>query len=334
MEDTFKSALSRIKADDELKKRTAEFVLSSDSNIVSINSKAALRKKRIFIKRFVAAACIAAVLCALPVGAYAYYKTPTSYVSVDINPSVELGINAFGKVVSVKALNPEGEEVLAGLSLVNSNVENAVRLVVKSAAVSGFIKDDGSSFITVTAETNNAKKAEKLKAEAQAGAEDAIESEDDTATIQADNIALERRDEAFKLGITPGKLNLMQKVQELDPKLQELDMEALAAVFENSTVSEIQQQFIELKKAQNGSGKKTEEQTTTGETDSQATVSPAGNNQKPGQSNGNNGNGSNKHDNQTSTSGIDADSNPSNTLTPTQNGNANHNKNGKDGDDG
>lgn len=244
METTFKKVLSQIKADDELKKRTAEYVLNADSNIVSINSAAAIKKKPFLAKRLVAAACIAAVLCALPIGAYAYYKTPTSYISVDINPSVELGINAFGKVVTVKAYNTDGETIISGLQLVNSNVESAVRLIVKSASQNGFIKDDGSSFISVTAETNNEKKAEALIQDAQTGAEEAITAEDDQATILSDNTALNRRDEALALGITPGKLNLIQKLQELDPTIQTDD-------YKGASVSDIQKKYTELKKEQN-----------------------------------------------------------------------------------
>lgn len=332
MEEILKKALSRIRADDELKKKTAEFVLSADSTVVSLN--AASRKKTVFGKKLVAAACIAAVLCALPIGAYAYYKTPTSYVSVDINPSVELGINAFGKVVSVKAYNTDGETVLVGLSLINTNVESAVRLIVKSASQNGFIKDDGSSFISVTAETNNDKKAEKLKDEAEAGAEDAIKSEDDAATIQTDTIALDRRAEAIALGITPGKLNLIQKLQELDPSIETED-------YRYTSVNEIQKKFTELKKEQNSISDHDEATAATpsgpntSPSDSQPSVSPTGGETNPSHSNdnNNNGSGSSKHDDESATNGIDADSDPANTHAPNQNGNASHNKDDKDGKD-
>lgn len=301
METTFKKALDQIKADENLKKKTAEYILNMDSNVISMPSAAESKKKPLFVKRLVAAACIAAVLCALPIGAYAYYKTPTSYISVDINPSVELGINAFGKVVSVKAFNTDGETVIAGLPLVNSNVESAVRLLVKSAAQSGFIKDDGSSFISVTVETNNDKKAEIFKQEAQTGAQDAIQSEDETATIAMDTIVLERRDEALALGITPGKLNLIQKLQELDPTIKTDD-------YKNATVSDIQKKFSELKKEHNVKDDKddkddTVETASPGPTASpsaspDASAAPSGSpdsSTKPGNGN-HNGNGNKKDD--------------------------------------
>lgn len=295
METTFKKALSQIKADDKLKIKTAQYILNLDSNVISIQSASATKKKTPFAKKLIAAACIAAVFCALPVGAYAYYKTPTSYISVDINPSVELGINSFGKVVSVTAYNTDGETVVAGLSLINSDVESAVKLIVISASQNGFIKDDGSSFISVTAETNNENRAEKLKQNAQAGAEDAIESEDDTATIEADNIALDRRDEAIALGITPGKLNLIQKLQALDPDI-------LTDEFKNASVSDIQKKFTELKKEHSDQNAKddAEEMTSPSPSASPSPTPPSAtpsDNKPNNHSNGNNnGNGVNKHD--------------------------------------
>lgn len=249
MENTLKKALDQIKADDILKQKTAEYVFKTETNMKSFHRVATRRKYPAYVRRLAVAACAAVVLCALPIGGYAYYQTPTSYVSVDINPSIELGINSFGKVITVTAFNTDGETVLAGLSILNANVENAVKQIVKSASQNGFIKDDGSTFISVTAETNNEQKAEKLKQDAQTGAEEAVKSENDTATIESSNIALDNRDDAIALGITPGKLNLIQKLQELDPEVKTED-------FKDASVSEIQNRYNELK---NGHHDKTED---------------------------------------------------------------------------
>ena len=42
-------------------------------------------------------------------GVYAYQK-PVSFVSLDINPSMELGVNVFDVVVSAKAYNNDGKK--------------------------------------------------------------------------------------------------------------------------------------------------------------------------------------------------------------------------------
>jgi hypothetical protein len=122
-------------------------------------------------------------------------------------------------------------------------VGNAVTLIVDAAAENGFIQEDGSSVISLTAETNNDQVADKLEQEAQAGAEEAIETKDDEATVVTDQIALDRRADAISLGITPGKLNLIEKLQALDPAIKTED-------YKDASVKEIQKKFIELQKVQ------------------------------------------------------------------------------------
>lgn len=62
-----------------------------------------------------AAACL--VLIALASGGGYVFFTPTAYISIDINPSLELGINRFDRIVSVEGYNAEAEELLAELDI-------------------------------------------------------------------------------------------------------------------------------------------------------------------------------------------------------------------------
>ncbi|NLT13283.1 MAG: hypothetical protein GXY05_02965, partial [Clostridiales bacterium] len=240
MEDIIKKVFDQVKAEEDLKQKTIEFIRRSESDNAAICETPASGKKPIHMKRLIMAACAAVLVLALPIGGYSYYQTPTSFISIDINPSIELGVNAFGKVVTVLPYNTDGEKVIAGLSLENTNVESAVRQIVKAASKSGFIKNDGSTFISVTVETNNEDKAEELEKLALVGAEEAVKSEDTAVTIESDHISLDRRDEAAALGITPGKLNLIQKLQSLDPAIRTED-------YKNATIAEIQKKISELK---------------------------------------------------------------------------------------
>ncbi|UOO36848.1 hypothetical protein IZU99_06050 [Oscillospiraceae bacterium CM] len=258
-------ALSGVSADALLKSDTAAFI-KSQSAVVPLTPVAGTGNKRI-LKRIFAVACAAVLFCALPAGAYAYYKTPTSYVSVDINPSVELGINAFGVVVSVTPYNDDGKTIIEGLSLVNLDVGEAVKQLVVSASDHGFIMDDGSTLIAVTAESNNDKTAEQLQEEAKEGAEDAVSGENNTAAVQAEAIGLARRDRALALGITPGKLNLIEKLQALDPTIKVED-------YKDASVTEIQKKYTELKREQHQNGQDADESESS-DTDETPDESPA-----------------------------------------------------------
>lgn len=233
MDKLFKAAMDAIKADEALKKRTEVYVM----NALSKGSKA--KRTNPLTKRVVAVACAAILLCGASVVAYAYYKTPTSYISLDINPSVELGVNAFDKVISAEAYNNDGKIILEDQNVINSDVKTAVNTLVVSAANNGFIEKDGSSVISITAETDDQSTAKLLESEAEKGVNNAITETGTTAIVRKDNVALARRDEARRLGITPGKLNLIQKLQALDPAIT-VDQ------YKNAKVKDIMNKFTEL----------------------------------------------------------------------------------------
>lgn len=238
METIFKSALNHIHAEEPLKQKVSSYLVKTLSS-ASVTTQ--VRAKNPLMKRVIAVACSAVFVCAASFGAYAYYKTPISYLSLDINPSVELGVNAFGRVVSAVAYNNDGKTILDGQNVMDSGVKDAVSTLVKSAAQKGFIAKDGSTVIAVTSETDNSSTAENLEDAAAQGADSAVKSEGETAAVQKENVALDRRDEARKLGITPGKLNLIQKLQALDPTIT-------VDEYKEAKVTDIMKKFVELKK--------------------------------------------------------------------------------------
>lgn len=194
-------------------------------------------------------------------GVYAYQK-PSSFISLDINPSIELGVNIFDVVVSAEAYNDDGEKVLENLDVKGDSVEEAVNEIVDSAITDGYVEEDGTSVISITTETDDEELAEELKEAAEEGVENALEKNETEAEIEKDNVALERRDEARELGITPGKLNLIQKLQVVNPDVKIED-------FKEASVKEIMAATHEAKgigpemkdKVSNGDVKKNENAT-------------------------------------------------------------------------
>ena len=65
---------------------------------------------------WLAAACLALIIAG---GGMQYTQSHLvrSIISVDVNPSVELKLNAKSRVISAVALNRDGEEILEGLKL-------------------------------------------------------------------------------------------------------------------------------------------------------------------------------------------------------------------------
>jgi len=211
----------------------------------------------ILMKKKIALALSAAVVLSLAGGGYAYAKAPVVYVSMDINPSVELGVNAFDTVVSVEAYNEDGKTILEGTDLLNSKVDDAVSTVISNAISDGYIKEDGSSVIEITTSTDKTTGAAvELDESLKNVVDETLSNNDVQAEVETENVALARRDEARKLGITPGKLNLIQKLQALDPAIT-------VEEYKNSSVKDIQKKTKELRKNASA-GTTTEGSTSTG----------------------------------------------------------------------
>ncbi|MGE5628129.1 MAG: hypothetical protein ACM3X7_08425 [Solirubrobacterales bacterium] len=198
----FKSALNQVKAEEILISKT-ELYLRNE-----------LAKKRAFsIPKKLA---IAALIALIFIGGGAYYQTPASYLSLDINPSIELGVNFWGKVVKAEGYNKEGKAILSGIDVKGSSLTEAVNDCISSAVDNNFVAKDGSTVISITSVTDNVNTADKIKSAAENGANEALKEKGKIAVIYKDSVSLSSHDEAKAIGITPGKLNLINKLKEVE----------------------------------------------------------------------------------------------------------------------
>lgn len=103
MKDRLRQAVGSVCADQALKDRTQ----------AAVYRRAGRRHRPRQTLRWAAA-----VLCALvlTIGLSVYF-TPVSAICVNINPSLELKVNRFDRVISVKGLNPDGQALAGELNL-------------------------------------------------------------------------------------------------------------------------------------------------------------------------------------------------------------------------
>lgn len=71
------------------------------------------------------------------------YFFPTVFISVDINPSLELGINRLNRVVSVKGFNEDGEILAKKLDIRFMDYQDALNLILKNPKISELLAADG-----------------------------------------------------------------------------------------------------------------------------------------------------------------------------------------------
>lgn len=125
MKDEFKAAFDPVRAPEELKQATRQALRQR----LPQKSRPALPGRAAFL--LAAAACLV-FLCA---GGYSLYFTPTSVISIDINPSLELSVNRFDRVISAEGYNEDGVQLVESLELVHRPYEQAVNSVLNSPAI-------------------------------------------------------------------------------------------------------------------------------------------------------------------------------------------------------
>lgn len=80
------------------------------------------------------------------------------YVSIDINPSLELSINKRHKVIGVTPLNEQGEETFNSLDLIGKDIDLALSKIVLNFNEQGlFVQQEANLILTIvtTLEKNN-----------------------------------------------------------------------------------------------------------------------------------------------------------------------------------
>lgn len=167
------------------------------------------------------ATVVAAVALAVGVSGAAYsYTAPQQYVSFDINPSVELTTNMFDKVIAVNPLNEDGIKILETLKLENKDVKDAVDMLTQAAIANGYLAEELQNEILVTVSSDNEEEATETETElGEVINEELTEENLEETPVTTQNINLERHEEAARLGISPGKMNLIQKLQAVSPEI-------------------------------------------------------------------------------------------------------------------
>lgn len=135
----FQKSMSEVRATEELKKNTLQYLKKQQE-------KKNRARSRLILRYALAAACL---LLLLGTGGYSVYRKPVSYISIDVNPSIELGINRFGKVVSAEAYNDDGRNILQHVSVKNISYMQAIDRLLADESDLLYLKEDSLLVFTV-----------------------------------------------------------------------------------------------------------------------------------------------------------------------------------------
>lgn len=143
MNHRLQEAFNQIRAEDAIKDSTKAFLEEITQGYTRAGRKKAVRGP---LAGAVSCACL---LFALLWGRWLYF-TPTAEISIDINPSIELSVNRFDRVISVNGINDDGRELANALDLKFRKYTEAVEQILSDDRVAALLSGDEIMAVTVT----------------------------------------------------------------------------------------------------------------------------------------------------------------------------------------
>lgn len=122
----FKDAFDAVQADDALK------TLSTQAVIAAMREERQTQRPRRLIPIVALAVCL---LAALGLGGHHLYFTPTTVLSIDVNPSLEMDINRFDRVTAVNGYNDDGVALAEALNVRNMAYDDAVDALMEDPTI-------------------------------------------------------------------------------------------------------------------------------------------------------------------------------------------------------
>ncbi len=155
--DILDALMSELETDTTQEPALSDSVKRDFSEIMEVKPK----RKRSWQKAF--ASCAAALI--LVIGGAAYFSSGNSafaVVGLDVNPSVEISINKKEKVISVEAINEDGERILQDMDLEGTDLDVACDALVGAMLTKGYLTD-ASNGLLVSVRSDNEGRGKEIE---------------------------------------------------------------------------------------------------------------------------------------------------------------------------
>ncbi len=201
MYDRMKDAFDRVHAEEALKEKTRDYLYEKTNGY---------SKKKVFCHGFRYG--LSAAICALLIfiGGNWLYFTPTAEISIDINPSIELSVNRFDKVISVNGYNEDGNILAEQLDIKFADYTEAIDEVMRNEKIADLLSDDAVMTIAVVGD------GEKQSQPILSGVKRCTAKQKNTYCYCAQKDEVEK---AHEMGLSYGRYKAYLELRELNPDI-------------------------------------------------------------------------------------------------------------------
>lgn len=212
LEQKLRTALEHA-APDDFQGVLARISPKTQTEQTPIPFEAAARKKKRRWAPLAAAACLALVVAAGGGGWYLQNNTVASVVSLDVNPSVTLNVNAKETVLSAVPVNEDGGDILAGMDLTGVPLDVAMNAIVGALLTQGYV-DELANSILITVEDDDAGRGARLQQELTDQTDAILANTSVNGAILSQTIqnSQQLQELSDTYGITTGKAALIQTI--------------------------------------------------------------------------------------------------------------------------
>lgn len=209
LNDKIKGAFDTIKSGDELKKNTREFLSQKTRGY---------KRKVFFPYRWLTVAAKCTLFAVICFGGYSLYFTPVSLISLDVNPSIELGVNWFDRVVSVDTYYEGFDTTEPSVNVRFLNYKDAIEQILADENMTPYVNQ--GQFMAVTVFGSSEEKSSEMLSELSA------------CTASYNNVFCfsGNRQEvanAHSEGMSFGKYRAFLELNALDPEIMPKDVKEL-----------------------------------------------------------------------------------------------------------
>lgn len=147
------------------------------------------------------------------------YNVELSYVTIDINPSVELAVDG-DEVVEVIELNEDADIITNELDLIGLSLDEATTKIMESATETGYIDEFGEdNEVTITAYSEKEEARVDLQSKVLKRVTDHMKERKINITSKLAGVTETIKTEAEANNISNGKMLLVERAMNLDPTL-------------------------------------------------------------------------------------------------------------------
>lgn len=149
---------------------------------------------------------------------YGLYFTKTSIISIDINPSIELNINRFDRVISINSYNDDGFQLINTIDIQFMNYMNALNEILNTESIAMYLNQNETLSISIIG--RNEQESKKILANIEA----CIPNQQNICCYMGN---FDDVKEAHSVGLSFGKYRAFLELQKVNPDITIDDVKGL-----------------------------------------------------------------------------------------------------------